>query len=289
MKKVVLIFLVCFCCIGFIQAQLLYEITKKGTKKSSYLFGTHHLVPISNLKEVDGVFRAYNDCDVVVGEFVFDENEVLKQMTNAATMSEKIDNLLSKEDYDYVDSVLQADMKLTLSQVSMMRPAMIQYMYELTLYEYIFPNKEDDSSMDSFFQRAALMEGKVNKGLESINDQVKLLFYMQSLERQAELLVTSLKSELMIKEEYETINQLYLDGDIDKLYNTLTQPPYSTLNEGELFMINDERNLDWIDNLCKYIDDSRCFIAVGALHLPGENGLIKLLKERGYKVKPVKK
>ncbi|MFI3296845.1 MAG: TraB/GumN family protein [bacterium] len=289
MKKIIPLLLFSLVCVGSTQAQLLYEITSKNNKQSSYVFGTHHLVPISTLNEIEGLYRAYNDCNVVVGEFVMDENEVMNQMTRAAKMTERIDNLLSKEDYELVDSVLQAEMNLSLSQVSMLRPAMIQYMLEMTLYEKVFPNKDGDGSMDSYFQRVALFEGKANRGLETINDQIKLLFHSQSLERQAELLVESVRLSENITTEFETVNSLYLKGDIDGLYKLLFEPPYSTMNEGERFKMVDERNIDWMDKLCEYIESDRCFIAVGALHLPGENGLLQLLKDRGYKVKSVRK
>ena len=48
----------------------------------------------------------------------------------------------------------------------------------------------------------------------------------------------------------------------------------------------DARNLNWINKIDGLISTKKCFVIVGALHLYGENGLINLLKKRGYKVKP---
>ena len=50
----------------------------------------------------------------------------------------------------------------------------------------------------------------------------------------------------------------------------------------------DDRNKAWIPLLTEQINKQSCFIAVGALHLPGEMGIIKLLRKEGYNVEPVK-
>ncbi|HJD92880.1 TraB/GumN family protein, partial [Bacteroides coprosuis] len=49
----------------------------------------------------------------------------------------------------------------------------------------------------------------------------------------------------------------------------------------------DNRNQSWIPLLEQFLSSQTCFIAVGALHLPGSNGVIHLLKEKGYTVEPI--
>jgi uncharacterized protein YbaP (TraB family) len=50
----------------------------------------------------------------------------------------------------------------------------------------------------------------------------------------------------------------------------------------------DVRNKNWIPVIESQIKVNSTFIAVGAAHLPGENGVINLLKMKGYTVEPVK-
>jgi uncharacterized protein YbaP (TraB family) len=48
-----------------------------------------------------------------------------------------------------------------------------------------------------------------------------------------------------------------------------------------------ERNMNWLPIIISQISDKSSFIAVGALHLPGKKGIIELLREKGYTVKPI--
>ena len=49
----------------------------------------------------------------------------------------------------------------------------------------------------------------------------------------------------------------------------------------------DNRNQKWAEMLPAQMQEKPLFIAVGALHLPGENGMINLLRQKGYQVDPV--
>ena len=48
-----------------------------------------------------------------------------------------------------------------------------------------------------------------------------------------------------------------------------------------------DRNRDWMKHILTYIKNKSTFIAVGAAHLPGEEGLIQLLRDAGYTVEPM--
>jgi uncharacterized protein len=45
-----------------------------------------------------------------------------------------------------------------------------------------------------------------------------------------------------------------------------------------------KRNLAWIPEIKKLITEKSTFIAVGAGHLGGENGVLQLLKNEGYTI-----
>ena len=56
------------------------------------------------------------------------------------------------------------------------------------------------------------------------------------------------------------------------------------MTEEEYANLVDKRNAAWMTKLPKLMQESPCFIAVGAMHLGGKNGLIKLLEKEGYKL-----
>ena len=53
-------------------------------------------------------------------------------------------------------------------------------------------------------------------------------------------------------------------------------------------MLLNNRNKNWISKIDKYVKQKPTFIAVGAAHLGGQNGVISLLKKQGFKVEPVR-
>jgi hypothetical protein len=56
---------------------------------------------------------------------------------------------------------------------------------------------------------------------------------------------------------------------------------------GDMTALLDDRNKDWVPKLKPLLAEGSAFIAVGALHLPGEFGLIELLRQEGYSVRAV--
>ena len=287
MKRVLLLCIVNFALCISINAQLLYEISGGGLEKSSYIFGTHHMVPVETATKIDGVFRAFNDCSAVIGEFVDDNpEEMQRQILASSKMDESIFKLLTSEEETLIDSALQAELGLTLANVQYMRPNVIAMIYEMTVHERVLKSKAGDMAMDSYFQVAGSELGKAVYGLETIDDQLKMLLRSITIERQAEILIETIRNANDIITENAKLDSLYVKGDLEGLYEMLIEA--EDMTEAEKFLLVDERNHDWLPKIEEHIKQEPCFIAVGALHLPGNDGLINLLRKAGYKVKAVK-
>ena len=286
MKKILILSIIYLLCVN-LNAQLLYEISGNGLTKSSYLFGTHHMVPVQTATKIPGLFRAFNDCSAVVGEFVDDNpEEMQRQILIASKMEESIFKLLTPEEKVLIDSALQAELGLTLANVQYMRPNVIAMIYEMTVRERVLKSQAGDMAMDSYFQVAGSELGKSVYGLETVEDQLKMLLRSITIERQAEILVETIRNTDNIITENAKLDSLYVKGDLEGLYEMLIEA--EDMTEAEKFLLVDERNHDWLPKIEKHIKQESCFIAVGALHLPGNDGLINLLRKAGYKVKAVK-
>lgn len=270
---------------GHLSAQLLYRISGRGLANPSYIFGTHHLIPVSSVLEVDNVFRCYNDCEAVVGELVIDEEAMSARIAKAAMMTENINGYLTKSDSILLDSALFEVVNLHLTELAYMRPSMIENIYELSLYERCVPKDDKFATMDSYFQYLAVDLGKNIYGLETVDRQIELMFHSSSIKNQVKSLLRAVKSSEDFCSEAESFNTLYLSGDLEAIYKkSMEMDGYS---KSEQYLLLDARNEDWIDKIVSYIEQESCFIAVGALHLPGKAGLIEMLKKKGYKVQPV--
>lgn len=273
---------------------LLWSISGNGLKSPSYLFGTHHLVPITFLDSVPGLKHSFENTEQVVGEL---------DMSNMAEMQMRImsesmlpngvtyDSLISEEDIELLDSTLRNLVGVGLEQLGIMKPALLSNLISLTLYQKFYPTLSNEISMDQHFQEEALLRNRPVIGLESTEDQIEVLLNLQSPERQAEMLMCMVKNPDLLKEQMDELHVAYHSYDINVLYELsekeLPNDPCPSTEE-EKNALNRDRNNKWLRKLPDIIADKSSFIAVGCLHLPGEVGLIEGLRSLGYTVEPVK-
>ena len=78
---------------------------------------------------------------------------------------------------------------------------------------------------------------------------------------------------------------LYLNEDLEGLYKIVSEESDAIPEFNHNFLV--VRNKNWIPVIEKNISSNSFFIAVGAAHLPGENGVIQLLRSKGYSVEPI--
>lgn len=268
-------------------AQLLWEISGNHLKQKSYLFGSHHLVPISFLDSIKGIYPAFNSCENVVGEIILDDPAVIKKLQQAAviTTGKTTKDWLTDEQYAVADSILKSTIGMGLQELRFFKPAMIENIYVLALYDRYF-QRDEDFQIDSYFQKIGKKEGKRLFSLETVEEQIQLLLESKSLEEQAQSLYETLTSSAELLTQIEALNGKYLAQDLDGLLELNNND--TTQTEEERFALIDKRNIRWAEILPKQLALGNNFIIVGAMHLPGENGLIHLLQKQGYKVKPVK-
>ena len=289
MKKKILSLLLLLAVVSFSQAQLIWKITGNGLKKPSYLFGTHHLIPIQFLDSIPGLYKSFNECEKVVGEMVLNNIDASTKIQQAAIMPNhlRIDSLLSPADYKLVDTELKAVLKFGLKDISILNPTMLVTMYELEIYKKL-TGFTDDKQSDSYFQLVAVQKDKKVIGLENLDQQIKFLFGSTDYKRQARVLVETVRRKNEMLKDMLQLNKLYKSGKIDQLVElSKGKGNITDMTEEEYAIMVDNRNADWVTKLPQIIQESSSFIAVGALHLGGKNGLIKLLQKKGYKVTPL--
>jgi uncharacterized protein YbaP (TraB family) len=274
-----------------VQAQLLWEISGNKLKNSSYLFGTHHLVPSAFLDSVPQVYKSFNRSETIVGEIVLSSVDAGSTLLKAAMLppGKTLKDLLSKEDFDMLDAELTKVLKIGLNQLSQMQPQFIVTLYVVELYKSQL-NINTDLFVDSYFQLVATEKAKTVVGLETMETQIDLMFNSWSLERQIELMLETFRNKDEQVAKMLDLTQKYKKGDLDgldKLFTATADRTDFTPEEYAMMLVN--RNEAWLLQLPGLMKESTCFIAVGAGHLTGDKGLIQLLKNAGYQVKPMYK
>ena len=87
-----------------------------------------------------------------------------------------------------------------------------------------------------------------------------------------------------MKKVFSELISTYKEEDIDKLYKLIKkQPEFEQMETSLLY----DRNEKWLEEITQIASKKPTFFAVGAAHLASDKGVLALLKNKGYKVKPI--
>lgn len=268
---------------------LLWKVSGKSLSEPSYLFGTYHLLGDKFLAEVPETLQPFADAKGVVVELVFDSARVMSVMMSKALMHDKkISTLLSPKDFQRVDSVLRALSAYNLAMFDMLKPAQTTMMLALLqaqTYNAELLKKYEGIPLDVHLASAAKKLGKTVTPLETMEQQFDMLYNHFTVEEQAKQLVEAVnQTELSAKSSVEMLER-YLQKDLHALGQMMESMPEELTGNTD-YMLKD-RNVNWMKKLPELMKSGSQFMAVGAGHLSGTNGLIALLRKEGYTVTPV--
>jgi len=269
---------------------LLWRISGNNLAQPSYVFGTHHLFPLRFLETVSGLNAAFESTQQAVGELVMadmlamaSEMQHLSRMPHDTTWQ----MLLSSEDFRFVDQQLTAFFGVGLQTFGMLRPFMINLTFVGALYQQLFPETDPNQSMDAWFQQQAIERGIPVIGLESVQDQMNALS-VGSLVQQAEDFVCALRNIDYASNQARELNRLYETADLIGLKGMLRAESPCAFSAEQEYALNNARNARWLEKLPGIMAETPSFIAVGALHLVGEVGILYGLAQLGFTVEAVK-
>lgn len=285
-----------FICVAIsANAQLLWKVTGNGLDAPSYIMGTHHLAPFSIMDSIAGLRQAMRETQQVYGELKMSELESpatmqLMQKSMMIDSDTTLTTLFSPEDYATVNKFCKENMMMDLSMAPKLKPAYLLNNVVVMAYVKHVGKFNPQEQLDTFFQSQASKNGKKVDGLETPEFQFNLLFNGASLQRQAQLLMCTLHN---IDSEVENIKKLtdaYMRQDLRTMLEISEQRKGNQCDPlpGEKDAMIFNRNKAWAEKLPAILKAAPTFVAVGALHLPGEKGLLNLLKKQGYTVEPVK-
>jgi uncharacterized protein len=268
-------------------AQLLWKVSGNGLNNESYLFGTHHLIDKTKIKDFDKIIKICSAADIIVGEVDLNDATLHQKIAKGSVMTDcTIKDLLSDEDYRLVDSCFIKVMGVGLDKIGSYKPMMLNSLYTIMFYIKMNGLTSQPEPVDLTFQKIAIDNGKKIVGLESVDFQVDLLYNKLPLKRQVELLIESVKDNDKAEDLLKSLNNAYLSGDLKNL-EVLLKEEQGNITPEEMLMLIDNRNNNWIKKLPDLLTSGSCFVAVGCLHITGKTGLINQLKKAGYKVEPV--
>ena len=126
--------------------------------------------------------------------------------------------------------------------------------------------------------------GKRIDGLEGVEDQLTALFGAPLMEQAEELLEFCRKDD-KFDDSSRQLHDAYRAQDLAKIENIVFDSEMG-MDDADMERLSYVRNRSWMDKITTTIPVQRVLVAVGAAHLVGKDGLINLLRERGYTVEP---
>lgn len=268
-----------------LEKSLLWEISGNGLTKPSYLYGTIHMICKDDAALGDSLVAAIERTDRVYFEVDMDNlMEMVMafkdfKMKNDTTLSD----LMSKEDYEKIKQFMESKSTLLpFSKLETYKPMLVS-----SLLLESDAACEQAVAMEQLILEVAKKNGKRIEGLETMSYQASI-FDSIPYKLQAEQLLKYVKegdSKAQADKQFEEMVESYKSQDIEKLGESINADE-GLGGYGDLLLFN--RNRNWVRKLKTIMPEKAVVIAVGAGHLAGENGVIKLLRKEGYTVKPVK-
>ncbi|MBO4964655.1 MAG: TraB/GumN family protein [Muribaculaceae bacterium] len=289
MKRILFLLGVIFALITPANAQLLYKISGNGLEKPSYIFGTHHLAPLSILDSINGFQQAFNTVDQIVGEIDMSGNimELAMKMQPymIAPSDSTLDKILSPETYAATDiklkHILGEDMPLSINMFKMLRPAAISNTISQIIMQRDFPEMNLNQQLDSYLQKIGKESGKSTMGLETAEMQAELLFCFTPITKQADELLELLDNADELKNQVKELNEAYFNQNLEELTEIALEEETDPAFFDALLR---QRNNNWMKQIPTLISTQPTMIVVGALHLPADYGLLQQLRNLGYEI-----
>ncbi|MGD1877709.1 MAG: TraB/GumN family protein [Kiloniellaceae bacterium] len=252
----------------------------------SYIFGTIHVNDPRVLELPEAAEAAFAGA-----QFAAFEADMADELSEAEQRrhfelpeGSDLETLLGEETYEKLQSLALFQF-ITVKRLEDMQPWIIWTMIGNRSVPIDVQQKEDELVLDDWLQQRARDDGKEVIALETTEEQIRI-FSGLSLEDQVSMLRSAIEAYDDPRVKVQWV-ELYLDGDLAQRY-ALWQRFLGYLEPGVAQRFNNRlatrRNRAMVEHLLPIFAKGSTFVAVGVMHLPGEQGILRLLEQRGYTV-----
>ncbi|HQX96385.1 MAG: TraB/GumN family protein [Chitinophagaceae bacterium] len=264
---------------------LLWKISGNGLEKPSYLFGTIHMLCADDAVLSKNMKKIIEDCDEVYFEVDMDNLFEMVGAMNKMKMKgdTTLKDLLTEEEYDKVKAYF--DFKGSMLPFSMLETYK-PMLAASTLQEGAMPCDNTAMMEQVIMQEAKIYKKKIN-GMETMSYQAGVLDsipYKLQAQQLLSYIETAGKDSIGDK-QMEDMFKAYNNQDLQKLEELMIETDAGMAGFTDILLYH--RNQNWVKKLKTLLPQKSILVAVGAGHLPGEKGVINLLRKEGYKVTPV--
>ncbi len=271
------------CQAAFGQNSILWEVSGNGMSQPSYLMGTLKFIGEKEFYLPKEAVEKLKACRIFAIEDQVDHKAQLE--LNKAVhfpQGKSLQTEFSPADYESVRTFFEKEFTIPKAKfdkdyahliplalsINMTRMALGEKVkfYDIELLKLAKKNKLETYSLEPIERESSAIQAFPMRDQETA-----LMHSVNNFEKQ--------------KMEYKNLEDAYVRGDLDKVFEYSLHP-----TENNPVFIDEfytKRNLEWLPKIEKMVKDKPSFVAVGVSHLEGEKGLLNLLKEKGFKVTPI--
>jgi len=253
-------------------------------EKPSYLFGIINFLPKKDFSVPPKLSLLMEDCEVFATKNVFNRS-TRDEFNSAARIPDDgmINDYLSDDEVNQLRYLMMVELGVRENayhfDYSRLQPIiLVTSMTALNLDKNII-------YLEPELANIARRKHMDFVGLEESEEEIKA-FSEFPIEDQVEALKYAVSNFKEHIESYDLMVKNYLEEqDLTKIKNEILK----ATNQSQVFqeVYYDSRNKTWVTVIDQLITKKQTFIAIGAVHLEGESGLIQLLEKEGYTLKPI--
>lgn len=263
---------------------LLWKISGNGLSAPSYLFGSMHTTDSRVKAMSDRAIPFFSQSAAFAMEV--DPKQALDMSLLSKLMMGKnysLKKMIPQAAYLLLDSVIRDQTGFSMGLLDNMAPVFIMTIFETAAMGLTDSLTCEEDVLDLYLYQLATDHHKIIIGIETADEQLSALNSLNYNE-QADMLVHEVHEYERNRQGATAMVQFYLEENLDSLAreneeNEMPAKFYKALVT--------DRNKRMANRMSDFIRKQSTFIAIGALHLPGEKGVIELLRKKGFVIEAV--
>lgn len=257
---------------------LLWEISGNGLVKNSFLFGTMHVKDKRVFDFSKNMTNAFDTCKAFAMEIAL-EPDIYKDIFQmmVADKNYRIENYLKPEELTKLDNFLKKEFGFKLELFKQIKPVFLYIIMSGTGMSV-----DNEHFLDEHLFLKAKQNEKTIIGIESLEEQIQALDGL-TIPEQLELVMDAIDSFGKNKKMEQKLLKYYQNQQLSEIAKLIEASSNAKVTE----LLLTRRNYVMADRIAVFIVKESTFIAIGAGHLPGNEGVIELLRKKGFTVSPV--
>ncbi len=256
---------------------LLWKINGEQLPHPSYLFGTMHVRDKRAFKQLDTLYEVIGACEGYAAEFHLEEGfGEMEAKAMQLPAGQRLSNLIPPKKFNRYRQVLLKSTGLDIANFDLALPFVVLNLATEQLLSQDMPDPLDQHLWS--FAKAA---GKSLHGIETFNEQLEVLAQIP-LETQVKMLGGICTNISRFRQYLRRLAGHYEASELQQLYKMVKR---NTKDMRQLMLYR--RNEVMADRVAALVRQQSAVVSIGAAHLGGGKGVLRLLKKQGFEISPV--